>query len=63
MIRTHNEERSLMSWLVTQEKVLRLWIDEALATAPADGRFLADLERHHDWLAGQIAALQQQNAA
>lgn len=63
MVRTHTEDGSLMSWLVTQEKVLRLWIDEALAAAPADGRFLAELERHHDWLAGQIARLEQRNAA
>ena len=63
MNRIRAEERSLLSWLVTQEKVLRLWIDEALAAAPADGRFLADLERHHDWLAGQIAHLKRQNAA
>ncbi|PQA85799.1 hypothetical protein [Hyphococcus luteus] len=62
MIRSHAEERSLMSWLVMQERVLRLWIEEALADAPADGGFLAELESHHGWLAAQIARLQQ-NAA
>ncbi|WP_375205563.1 hypothetical protein [Hyphococcus sp.] len=63
MIRTHSEDRSLISWLIMQERVLRLWIEEALAAAPADGRFIAELENHHDWLAGQIARLQQRNAA
>ncbi len=63
MIRTHAEERSLLSWLVMQERVLRLWIEEALADAPSDGRFLAELESHHGWLAQQIARLQQRNAA
>jgi hypothetical protein len=63
MIRTHAEERSLVSWLVMQEKVLRLWIDEALAAAPVDGRFIAELERHHDWLAVQIERLQHRKAA
>ena len=63
MNRIRAEERSLLSWLVTQEKVLRLWIEEALAAAPADGRFLAELESHHDWLAGQIARLQDRRAA
>lgn len=63
MIRTHAEERSLMSWLVMQERVLRLWIDEALAAAPVDGRFIAELERHRDWLAGQIDRLEGRKAA
>ncbi len=63
MIRTHSEERSLLSWLVMQERVLRLWIEEALDAAPGDGRFIAELERHHDWLAAQIARLQHRNAA
>ena len=62
MIRTHAEDRTLMSWLVTQEKVLRLWIEEALANAPKDGRFIAELENHHNWLAAQIAQLQKRSA-
>ena len=63
MIRTHAEDRSLMSWLIMQERVLRLWIEEALADAPSDTRFIGELENHHHWLAGQIAQLQHKNAA
>lgn len=63
MIRSHAEDRSLVSWLIMQERVLRLWIDEALAAAPPDARFVAELERHHVWLAKQIARLQQKKAA
>ncbi|WP_428410040.1 hypothetical protein [Hyphococcus sp.] len=63
MICSHAEDRNLVSWLIMQERVLRLWIEEALAAAPADGRFIAELENHHDWLADQIVRLQQRNAA
>jgi hypothetical protein len=63
MIRTHSEERTLLSWLTMQEKVLRLWIEEALSAAPRDSAFVADLESHHDWLAAQIEALKKQRAA
>ena len=63
MIRMHSEERSLLSWLETQEQVHRLWIEEALAAAPADGRTIAELERHHHWLSAQIARLEQHGAA
>ena len=63
MIRSHAEDRSLVSWLVMQERVLRLWIEEALAAAPADGRFIAELESHHHWLSEQIENLQGKTAA
>lgn len=63
MIRSHAEERSLMSWLMMQERVLRLWIEEALADAPSDTRFVAELESHHNWLAQQIARIEKRSAA
>ena len=63
MIRSHAEDRSLVSWLIMQERVLRLWIEEALADAPSDERFVAELENHHNWLAEQIARLQERKAA
>ncbi|WP_375203623.1 hypothetical protein [Hyphococcus sp.] len=63
MIRSHAEERSLISWLIMQERVLRLWIEEALAAAPSDERFISELESHHDWLAQQIARIEKRSAA
>jgi hypothetical protein len=63
MIRTHGEDRSLFSWLVLQEKILRLWIEDTLASAPSDTNFIAKLEQHHDWLAAQIEQLKNQKAA
>lgn len=63
MICTHGEERTLLSWLVTQEKVLALWVEDALARAPRDAAFLAELERHHEWLAAQVERLQKREAA
>lgn len=63
MIRRRGEERSLYSWLVLQEKFLRMWIDEALADAPRETDFISKLERHHQWLAEQINALAGKRAA
>lgn len=63
MIRRRGEERSLYSWLVLQEKFLRMWIEEALAAAPRETDFITKLERHHRWLAEQIDALAKQRAA
>ncbi len=63
MIRSHAEDRSLISWLMMQEKVLRLWIEEALASAPSDERFISELESHHHWLAQQIARIEKRSAA
>jgi len=63
MTRTRGEERSLYSWLVMQEKILRLWIEETLATAPPDTGFIAKLEAHHAWLAEQIDAMTSKKAA
>ena len=54
MIHAHAEQRSLVEWLTTQEKVLRLWIEEAVASAPANADFIRRLEAHHAWLLEQI---------
>jgi len=63
MNRTHGEDRSLFAWLVLQEKILRLWIEDTLAAAPSDTHFIARLEHHHHWLAAQIEQLSEQRAA
>ena len=63
MIRVHGEERSIYSWLIMQEKILALWIEEALAAAPKETDFIAKLERHHSWLASQIENLDGKKAA
>lgn len=63
MIRQRGEERSLYSWLILQEKFLRMWIDELVAAAPRETDFIARLEQHHLWLVEQISALSDKRAA
>lgn len=54
MIHTHAEQRSLVEWLTMQERVLRMWIEEAVAGVPANPEFVTRLEAHHAWLTEQI---------
>ena len=54
MVRTHAEERSLVEWLGMQERVLQLWIDEALGAAAPNADLISRLETHHAWLVEQI---------
>ncbi len=63
MMRWHGEERSLLSWLMMQEKFVALWIDETLSVAPPNGDFIARLETHRRWLAEQIDLLANRRAA
>ena len=63
MNRTHGEDRPLFAWLVLQEKILRLWIEDTLAAAPSDTKFITKRELHHEWLAAQIEHLKNQKAA
>ena len=63
MIRQHAEQRSLVSWLIMQEKVTRLWIEEVLAVSPPNDEFLVRLEEHRAWLAEQIDDLTARRAA
>ncbi|MEX6632170.1 hypothetical protein [Hyphococcus lacteus] len=63
MIRQHGEDRALVTWLITQEKVLRLWIEDVMARGPKESDLVADLEKHHDWLSSQIDRLCDKKAA
>ena len=63
MTHTHAEQWSLIEWLIMQEKVLRLWIEEAVARAPANPDFISRLEAHHAWLAEQIDHFAARSAA
>ena len=63
MIYAHAEQRSLVEWLTTQEQVLRLWIEEAVASAPANDDFIRRLEAHHVWLKEQIDYFATRRAA
>lgn len=63
MTHTHAEQRSLIEWLIMQEKVLRLWIEEAVARAPANTDFVSRLEAHHAWLTEQIDHFAEPHAA
>ncbi|MEM8771803.1 MAG: hypothetical protein AAGD92_09165 [Pseudomonadota bacterium] len=49
-------ERNLYDWLVSQERVMALWISE-LASTPGAEFMVARLELHRRWLADQIAGL------
>ena len=51
----HGERRSLVCWLITQEKVLRLWIEEAMTSADVTDSFVEALEIHRAWLAARAA--------
>lgn len=57
MIIRRGEERSLLTWLTTQERVLALWIEEVLCAAPKNVDFISKLEVHHAWLLDQIEYL------
>ena len=63
MMRAHAEQRPLLSWLMTQERVLKLWIEETLAAPPPSPEFLERLEAHHAWLCAQIDELTARRAA
>lgn len=63
MIHTHAEQRSLFEWLTTQERVLRLWIEEAVSTAPSNTDCISRLEAHHAWLLEQIDYFAGRHAA
>lgn len=63
MIHTHAENRSLVEWLMMQEKVLRLWIEEAVAGVPTNPELISRLEAHHAWLSEQIDYFAARRAA
>lgn len=63
MIHTHAEQRPLIDWLIMQEKVLRLWIEEAVANGSGNPEFVSRLEAHHAWLAEQIDYFAARRAA
>jgi hypothetical protein len=56
------ECRSLTAWLVSQERVMRLWIDEMAATSVLDVEFIRKLEDHHQWLSDRIEELAERAA-
>ena len=62
MIIERGETRTLYSWLVSQERVMRLWIREIAAAPTWDVEFVRKLEEHHQWLLSQIDELAQRAA-
>lgn len=54
MIRRRGELRSLVDWLLMQERVLHLWIDEIVSVAPQNAALVRNLERHCAWLSSRI---------
>ncbi len=62
MMITHGEQHSLISWLISQERVLRLWIDEVVGSASSDVEFVRKLEEHRTWLSDRIDELREQAA-
>jgi len=62
MIIERGEMRSLHSWLVSQERVMRLWIREVAAAPTWDIEFVRKLEEHHKWLLCRIDELAERAA-
>lgn len=57
MIIDRGEHRSLVSWLMSQEKVIGLWIDEVLSVSTVEHDLVRKLEQHRNWLAARINEL------
>jgi hypothetical protein len=57
----YESERSLTMWLVTQERVMRLWIEEAADNLDAD--LAEQLEIHRQWLSRRIDELSRRRVA
>jgi len=57
------ERRSLVCWLISQEKVLQMWIEEAMTTADVKDGLVETLEMHRAWLAARIAEFSADIAA
>lgn len=57
------ECRSLICWLISQEKVLRLWIEEAMTSTDVKDGLVEALEVHRAWLAARIAEFSTDMAA
>jgi hypothetical protein len=53
-------QKNLMLWLMTQERVIRMWRDEVLSAASSNADLLEKLKEHRRWLAGQIDELTRQ---
>ncbi|MEO1135843.1 MAG: hypothetical protein AAFW68_04415 [Pseudomonadota bacterium] len=54
---THGEDRSLLSWLIVQEKVIRMWIEETMNAGSGEQALVENLEAHRSWLAERINEL------
>lgn len=52
-----DHDRPIIMWLVTQERVMRLWIEQAMASPTADDDLVRRLEIHQRWLSRQIDEL------
>lgn len=61
MIIEQGESQNIVSWLIGQEKVVRLWIDEMVAVS-ADAEFVQKLEDHQEWIAARINELVERTA-
>ncbi|MHA7872028.1 MAG: hypothetical protein ACX939_06750, partial [Hyphococcus sp.] len=57
------ECRSLLSWLNSQENVIRYWIEEIMASPGANTALVDALERHQVWLSARISELAKDQAA
>lgn len=59
---THGEGRTLLGWLIEQEKVIRMWIDEMVGAGPGEQALVENLEAHRVWLAERIHELTRRAA-
>lgn len=56
-------KESLNSWLATQERMMRAWIEEAALDPNADQSLLERLEAHCTWLRGHAELVGATTAA
>lgn len=59
---THSENRTLLSWLEAQERVIRMWIEETVNADPGEQALVENLEKHRNWLADRINELTRRAA-
>lgn len=57
------ECRTIVPWLISQEKIIRLWIDEVITSPGRNDEMIALLEKHRCWLSERIHEINERVAA
>lgn len=57
MTEKYTENRSVLSWLQSQERIVEFWIEEFFGVNPQETELIETLSIHKDWLTDRIAEL------